>query len=158
MKQGGSHSREIDIWIRKNADGLSADQLLLLFVDGLGAIHERAAKTLSHVTLGAIFDRVLHESRKEHPLLNAVNLNENSFDFGALIAQSGTLDCNEIQTAFRHLLIGLITLLGNLTANILTRPLYQELHKVTADQKRSRSSDEVQILRNVKKGSYRGDK
>lgn len=149
------HSKQVDAWIATHAGELPSEKLLLLFGEAVRAIRKRAAVTLSEVTLDAIFGRVLYTSQKKFPLLS--KLKNESTGLDDLLAHAEDIDRDEIQEAFRFFLVNLLTILGNLTADILTKPLYQELFKVTAGHARSSSKAGHRGLRSVKRSSDQGD-
>jgi len=151
---GGHYSQQVDDWIRRNASGLSSERLLLLFGDAIDAIQKRAATTLSEVTLAPIFDRVLIRSQKNFPLLSKMKIEASGVCLDALMAQPGDSKPDEVTEAFRFFLVELLTLLGTLTADILTKPLCQELFKVTPERARQANQ---QGLKSVKSGSDRRD-
>jgi hypothetical protein len=151
------HSKQVDIWIKQNTTGLSPDKLLLIFEAAIQAIQKRTAITLSEVTLAAIFDRVLYMSQKKFPILSVLKFESNGISFDGLMANAKQLKSHEITEAFRFFLIQFITLLGNLTADILTPFLYQELFKITSERVHSSSQAGHRGLRSVKNTSDRGD-
>lgn len=155
--EGGHHAKQVDAWIKQMAGGLPSERLLRLFYDAICAIHNRSAKTLSDVTLSAVFDRVLLASQKKFSLLAKVRFESKGVSLDALFVQSSDLAGDEIKDAFRFFLVELLTLLGNLTADILTKPLYQELFKVTAESAQSGVKAGHRGLRSIKSGSDQGD-
>jgi hypothetical protein len=121
----------VDTWLQRSATGLSPDQLIALFEKALGALQIRILKTLSEVTLNAILDRILHQCQQQFPLLTEVKIEAHRISLTA-VAREGTLEHpNEIRKAFRLFLIELLTVMGNLTAGILTKALYKTLSDVT---------------------------
>lgn len=157
IDEGRPHSKQIDDWIRQNASGLPSEKVVIIFGEAIQAIQRRAGATLSEVTLSAIFDRVLHMSQQRFTLLSKVKIESKSIVLDALIGSASDLERDEITDAFRFFLIELLTLLGNLTADILTKPLYQELSKVTAASAPSGSKASHRGLRSVKGSSDRED-
>jgi len=157
VDEGSLHSKQVDDWIKQNAAGLSSEKLVVIFGAAIQAIQRRAEVTLSEVTLTAIFDRVLHTSRKEFPFLSDVKLESSRIALDALMTHVDDLERDTVTEAFRFLLIGLLTLLGNLTADILTKPLYRELFKVTAESANSVSKANHRGLRSIKGSSDQGD-
>jgi hypothetical protein len=150
------HSKQVDAWIAKNAPGLPAEKLVPLFGEAIETIRRRALNTLSEVTYDAIFDRVLLTCQKEHPLLSQVK-REPALSLDGLLAQLDDFTDDQIKGAFRSLLIRLLALLGNLTADILTKPLYRELSKVTADRLPPSKKPGQRSLRSVKGSSVEGN-
>ena len=98
-------------------------QLLRL---GLQAIGSRAQQTLGEVTLGAIVDRVLYTARERHPSLGGLSLEATGFVFDE--PQSA-----EPLDGLRFVVIELLSVLGSLTAEILTPALHAALSAVTLE-------------------------
>ena len=151
------HSSEIDAWIKQNSSGLSCEQLLAFFGKAIESTQKRTATILSEVTLTAIMDRVLSTSQKRFPLLSGVQIRSSGISVASLMPQAKDLKPEEIEAAFRFLLIELLTLLGHLTAEVLTETLYQELFKVTADRTPPEVRPGHRGLRSVRNSSDRGD-
>ena len=122
------HSDLIEDWEKKNTEGLSADQHVRLLEKAIRAIEQRAGITLSVVTLTLILDRVLHESQEKYSLLSEASIQSNSLNFEKLHHLHKP---EELFVPLRYLLAELLTVLGRITADILTTPLHKELLKVT---------------------------
>jgi hypothetical protein len=157
VDEGWPHSKQIDDWIRQNSGELPSEKLVVIFSEAIQAIQKRAGTTLSEVTLGAIFDRVLHMSQQKFTLLSQAKIASNGIALDALMVHASNLERDKIIGAFRFFLIELLTLLGNLTADILTKPLYRELFKVTAESTHLGSKTSHRGLRSVKGSSDRED-
>jgi len=124
------HQTCVDGWLERQAEDLAVPQLIDLFDRALAAVWERAHRTLGEVTLTAIMDRVLHTAVERHSVLSALKLESagiRSADLAAHV-RSG----EELTEAMRFLLVEFLTVLGNLTADILTPALHSELTAVTA--------------------------
>lgn len=150
------HTYQVDVWIKQNANGLPAEQLLIIFTAAIRAIQKRAATTLSEVTLTAIFNRILYTCQKKFPLLSETKTEQKDVSFDKIVEQARGLQPDEITNAFRFFLIELLTILGNLTANILTQSLYRELTKVTAKDALQKAG--YHGLRSIKSSSERRNK
>jgi hypothetical protein len=150
------HSKQVDAWIAKNTDGIPNVKLVLLFGEAIQAIRKRALATLSEVTFDAVFDRVLWTSRKQFPFLSELKM-EPDLSVEGLVEQSDDLTSDQLKGAFRFLLISLLALLGNLTADILTKPLHRELAKVTIDRLPSKPKTAPRSLRSIKGGTDEGN-
>ena len=96
---------------------------------GLQAIGSRAQQTLGEVTLGAIVDRVLYTARDLHPSLGAISLEATGFHFED--PQSA-----ESANGLRFVVIELLTVLGSLTAEILTPALHAALSGVSLEDRK----------------------
>jgi len=124
------HHEVVDAWIADQADGLTAVELLPLFEAAVGAVWLRAHRTLGDVTLRAIMERVLHTVTVGHPALSALTLDTGGLRFGGIAP--GATGREELLAGIRCLLVEFLTVLGNLTADILTPVLHQDLKAVVA--------------------------
>ena len=123
-----SHAACVRAWREDNARDLSPEAKRALFERALRAIWQRAHRTLGEVTLGAIVDRVLHDVREEFPLMSAVEVDAAGVRLGDL-QQHEQLE--RLDDAMDRTLVGLLTLIGNLTADILTPGLHAALRAVS---------------------------
>ncbi len=121
------HSKLIKEWEHTNANGLNSDQHVRLLEKAIRAIELRAETTLSVVTLTLILDRVLHESKDRYPLLSEAFIESNRLSFEKMHNHHKSENLIE---PIRHVLVELLTVLGRITADILTTPLNKELLKV----------------------------
>jgi hypothetical protein len=125
------HVACVDAWRARVDDELSRTALLLAYERGFGAVWERARLTLGDVTLMAIGDRVLHDGIQQYPLLSALRLEPTGISCEDLAHEVEAIDANELDAAFTFLLVELLTVLGRLTAEVLTPALHAALE---ADQ------------------------
>jgi hypothetical protein len=130
MSAVNHHTAQVDAWLKPNANGLPPELLLRLFERALEAMWQRTHLTLGAVTLTAIVDRVLHTSAETYPLLSAIQVEADGIRWAALHERADGLEASELIKALRLVLIELLTILGNLTAEILTPALWSELSKV----------------------------
>jgi hypothetical protein len=126
--QKDGHLKLIKDWENTNAIGLNSDQHLRLLEKAIRAIELRAGSTLSVVTLTLILDRVLHESKEKFPLLSEALIESNRLSFEKMHIHHKSEDLLE---PIRYVLVELLTVLGRITADILSTPLHKELLKVT---------------------------
>lgn len=113
--------------MRATAASLPREQRLALFERALSALWGRTYRTLGEVTLSAIVDRVLHDVAEDHPLVSALEMVPGGFRVGELA--SGDLD--NLDEAIEVTLTELLTVIGNLTADILTPGLHATLSSVS---------------------------
>jgi hypothetical protein len=123
------HSAAVMAWEKNFKSNYSIEQRIHLLGLAINAIEKRASTTLSRVTLLVIVDRVLHQSREKHPILSCVSVESNSLKFKN--EPTSNDDSKELLDALRFLLIELLSVLGRVTADILTIPLHNELLKVS---------------------------
>ena len=129
-----SHTLQVEAWMAQTIPGLTSEQLISLFSEAIRVLQKRTLITLSEVTLNAVFDRVLHQSQMEFPLLSEVKIDSKGLSFDGIPDHHKPA---EITEAFLFFLIELMTILENLTAGILTKPLYKELFGITGERRPS---------------------
>jgi hypothetical protein len=149
----GQHALCVDAWLERSAAGLAPDALLRLFEAALNAVWIRTTTTLGEVTLTAIAERVLHSASEQFSLLSSLKIETTrGIQCRELSERIGSIEPSELREAIRFVLVELLTVLGNLTAEILTPALHAEVSKVTLPdairvEKRpvSQSADPVNI-------------
>jgi hypothetical protein len=117
------HEEIVEHWLGPSFATLPMEQQLAALERGFTALWTRARGTLGDVTLGAIGERVLVHAQERFSFLD-----------GATLAKEG-LRCSDVKPpssavmaeATRYLLVQLLTILGRLTAEILTPALHDEL-------------------------------
>ena len=121
----------MDAWLARAAKGASPEVLGRLFEAAFGALRARTNITLSEVTLTAIAGRVLHHAAGKFPLFKAVELDPNcGIQCRELREGITSVHASELREAIRFVLVEYLTVLGNLTAEILTPELHAELSGV----------------------------
>lgn len=131
VEQNIIYAKLVQDWEDKNASGLTLAQRVILLEKAVHVIEQRTLMTLSSFTLEVILDRVLHQSNEKFPVLSDVKLNNKRLSFHELLHMEKNHKPEELVEALRFFLIELITVLGRITADILTAPLHKELLKVT---------------------------
>jgi hypothetical protein len=127
----GRHAACVDAWLERSGKGLSPENLLRLFEAALGALWIRTKTTLGEVTLTAIAERVLHNASERFPLLWSLKVEgTGGIQCRELRERIGSVHASELQEAIRFVLVELLTVLGNLTAEILTPELHLEIYNV----------------------------
>jgi hypothetical protein len=125
------HQACVDAWLGQRAKGLAPEAVLDLFNQGSAALWTRSRTTLGEITLTAIAERVVLVSVERHPFLAPLVI-EQSTGIQAphtCAAEAGAL--GRLQAGLRFVLVELLTVMGNLTAEILTGELHAELSSVT---------------------------
>ena len=121
------HLRTVNAWLERLA-GCSAEELMRACETAFAALWQRTHLTLGEVTLVAIVERVLHTAKEKYPLLASLEATTSGLRRESLDTQPG-VDRGEVAEAIRYVLTEFLTVLGNLTAEILTPALYAELSK-----------------------------
>lgn len=127
----GQHAACVDAWLKRSAKDLSPEVLLQLFEAALGALWAGTKTTLGEVTLNAIAERVLYNASEKFPLFSSLKVEPTGgFQVGELRGRITSVRDSELKEGFRFVLVELLTVLGNLTAEILTPELHSELESV----------------------------
>jgi hypothetical protein len=125
------HAAHVDAWLEQSAKNLSTEALLQLFEAALAALWARTATTLGVVTLSAIAERVLYNASEKFPTIASLAVEPAvGIQCRTLRDQIGSVRAAELKAAFRFVLVELLTVLGNLTAEILTPELHAELASI----------------------------
>src|SRR5579859_4953152 len=130
-----SHARFVTEWWAERAPGLSPAGMVALFDLALSALWRRARRTLGEVTLGAIVERVLATSSELHPLLAGVRYDHGRISSEELRRHATELSEEALRTAFSAVLADWLTVIGNLTAEILTPALRATLSEIPRGEK-----------------------
>jgi len=132
------HANRVDAWLRRSGKSRSPEALLQLFESAFGALWARATNTLGEVTLTAIAERVLYEASEKFPLLSSLEVEPTrGIQCRALRAQIGSAPDPRLNEAIRFVLVEFLTVLGHLTAEILTPELHSELANVAPPKTRA---------------------
>lgn len=84
---------------------------------------------LGEATLTAIMKRVLHYSTEKYPFFESIEIHPGGIEFGA----SATAVEDELRDGMRFMLVEFMSIVGNLTADVLSAALHSELSKFSTD-------------------------
>ena len=130
MTDESDHAAFVNAWLARSTKSSRALRLEL-FEASLGALWSSAQLTLGDVTLMAIGDRVLYNAVEKFPFLAGLKVEPNRGIQGqALRERVSSLDDAELVDGIRFVLVEFLTVIGNLTAELLTSDLHAELSKV----------------------------
>ena len=124
MSDGETHAHRVDVWLKAANRGPA--ELLEAFERALNALWGRTLVSLGEITLTAILGRVLYTASERYPVLTSLELGADGVDLTKLRATQLRAD-DDLTEAVRFVLIEFLTVLGNLTAEILTPALHAEL-------------------------------
>ena len=126
----GQHAPCVNAWLERAGRGLSSPALRRLLEAALGALWVRTQTTLGEVTLTAIGERVLYTAAEKYPFLASFKIDPpRGIELRAVEGLPVPTEA-ELKEACRFVLIELLSVLGNLTAQILTAELHAELTAV----------------------------
>jgi len=128
MDDQGRHAMCVDAWLERFAAGLSVLELRGRVEAAFGALWTRTQKTLGEVTLAAIGGRVLCTAVEAFPFVSSFEVGPTR---GTVLAGShGPFPLPlqpQMRAGVRFLLVEFLSVIGNLTAEILTPELHAEL-------------------------------
>ena len=127
MGDENDHDECVDAWMERAARGKPPDRLLRAFEEAFAAMWRRAHVTLGDVTLTAIVDRVLRAASERYPIVAELQVDETGLRCEGLRQRAPSPECRELEQAVRFVLTEFLTVLGNLTDEILTPALHDEL-------------------------------
>jgi hypothetical protein len=124
------HTARVETWLERSAKDLAPTDLRRLLEAALGALWTRSKTTLGEVTLTAIAERVLYTTSERFPVFSSIKVEPKTG-----IAFRGNDEPRpahepELRSGIRFVLVEFLTVLGNLTAEILTPELHAELSTV----------------------------
>lgn len=125
------HDHRVREWFRRGRPEASAD-VVRRFEEGFARVWRRAASTLGEITLSAITRRVLHDAMARRSDLSPLEVGPAGLDPDSLAAlrqraEAGELDPESLEETLRGVLVELLTVVGRLTAEILTPALHEAL-------------------------------
>ena len=144
MADDNIHIRFVSEWM-KHATRISPEELAGLFEGALTVLWSRTHSALGDITVAAIVDRVLYNAAEKYSALGSLKLDASGINFAEFRHQAGTFNDRELREAIQFVLVEFLTVVGNLTAEILTPALHSELSSVTVKDSRSKQSGEKKL-------------
>jgi hypothetical protein len=130
MSTDPAHAAAVRAWAAAMPLDAVSDVVIRAFERAFNAVWARAHITLGEVTLIAIVDRVLFDAAQHHPMMAAIELQPTGFTFDRLLVPSQEPSTADIAAALEAVLVDLLTVIGRLTAEILTPALHAALSAV----------------------------
>lgn len=121
-------------WLERTLKGVSAENAVAAFEQAFARVWARARVTLGDVTLGAIGDRVIYTAAERFPMLECLSLVANGLDCTGLRRQAAPENAEELRQAMRFVLVEFLSVLGDLTAEVLTPALHAALSNAASVQ------------------------
>jgi hypothetical protein len=129
------HVEVVDAWIARAAAARSTRALLRTFETTLSAVWSTALGILGDVTMNAVADRVLANAVDRFPCFAALHPSVvgrlRCYEL-RLQTRLGGVAFSELVVGIRGTMIELLSLLGSLTADILTPELHAQLARLPA--------------------------
>jgi len=145
--QNYTHKELVNLWEDKNTTDLRDEQLIQVYASAFHAIESCCLATLSRVTISIVTDRVLHLGSEKHPILSLVTIEPSGLSLKGVVQNIKNYKTEELRGALSYLLVEFLTVIGNITSDVLTQSLHKELMKVTSES--ALNVQEVQSLRAV---------
>jgi hypothetical protein len=120
------HHVAVTAWLQRATRGRSVDHLIQAFESAFAALWQRSFLVLGEVTLTAIVERVLHTATEQFPGLAVLEVDATGLRCQALRSLTHA-QRDQLGEAIRFVLTEFLTVLGNLTGEILSPALHQEL-------------------------------
>ena len=134
MEDENDHRALVNAWMERWARQLPPDRLLGAFETAFAALWRRAHQTLGDVTLTAIVDRVLYVTSEQYPVFSSLRVEATGLRSEGLHEHIRRLHRAELADGVRFALVEFLTVLGDLTDDILTPALHEELSRVTPER------------------------
>jgi hypothetical protein len=144
MVDDNVHIRCVNEWM-KDASRSSPERLAGLFEKAMTALWRRTYSALGDITVAAIVDRVLYNAAEKYSALGSLKLDGSGVNFAEFRQRAGSINDRELKEAIQFVLVELLTVVGNLTAEILTPALHSELSSVRVKGSRSKRSGEKKL-------------
>jgi hypothetical protein len=133
LPESVDHGNFVNQWLQQSASGLSSNQLLHLFETAMGILYQRAYLTLGDVTLTAVVDRVVYNAGEKFPMFELLDSDPSGVNCNGLREHAKSGNEVELTEGIRFVLVEFLTVIGNLTAEILTPALHSELSRVVLE-------------------------
>ncbi len=131
----------VDQSIERISHDVHNENLCLVFAQLGSSLWSKSSRTLSEITLDAIFERALFLSQSKFAILEVFRIEQHKIVY---IGVTQNIDHKLLIRAFKKFLVEVLNLIGNLTSNILLTGLYQELQTFSpqgSSQKKIESDD-----------------
>lgn len=156
VEQTNPHKEIVHLWEEKNLQGPGPEQVIKIYGSAILAVEQRCLDTLSSVTVQVVLDRVLHEGLENYSLLSTITIGPKGLNLSGLNHKNENYKLEEITESLRYLLIEFLTVIGNITSEVLTTPLHKELMEVTHES--ALTILEVQNLHTLNTAKKRGER
>jgi hypothetical protein len=125
-----AHAACVDAWMTRVGRDAPPPQLLRAFEQAFAALWKRALPTLGEVTLSAIVDRVLTGAAETFPPFATLDVDASGLRLEELKGREDGMERERLAAGLRSILVEFLTVVGYLTAELLTPSLHAELSSV----------------------------
>jgi circadian clock protein KaiC len=128
--QKTNHATHVSSWMEHAAKEVPSSALLVLFEEAWRALWRRAESAVGEVALESIAQLVLAGAVEKYPFLSPLKLKGAEVSYKALLGSLDKLDKAELQSGLRFMLVEFLSVIGELTDEILTPGLYEVLSRI----------------------------
>jgi hypothetical protein len=129
-----THDLVVRTWFTRVATVHPELDVLVLLDHAFQAVWSRAQRTLGDVTLAAILDRVVATETERHPFLVHVRVEYAGLFCDGLYDVRSSVTGAELGEGLQALLVTFLSILGELTAEILSAALHGELDSLDIER------------------------
>jgi hypothetical protein len=126
------HDQCVQRWMLRTCADKPPGTLVRSCSDAFNALYRRARQALGEVMVTAVVDRVLRVTVDRFPQLGDLQLGLDGLRCEVLVLRAVGLDRDKLASSLRCLMVELLTVLGALTAEVLTPALHAELSRQNA--------------------------
>jgi len=127
------HTAHVEAWLARAAGDSAAPELIAVLERALLAMWDGAKVTLGEITLTAIVDRVLFTTTESHPFVSIAKIDGTPTRFEVHL-RGDIQSVHRLREVVRFVLVEFLTVLGNLTDEILTPALNAALTRVGREE------------------------
>lgn len=142
-----NHSEEqIDAWLEQATKDLPSKKIVEVFGKALKSLSAKASRSLNRLTLMAIVNRVLFQCKDNYPLLQGLKVDHTGINFDEIQYQLENADPEELKESFRYLFVELLSVLGDITADVITSGIKENHGSMFEEAESSADSNAAEKL------------
>jgi len=147
-QRDNSHRAAVDAWLALAVDLGSSAEVVHTFDQAFELVWNHVGAALGTVTLSAIAERVLHDAVARYPFLSAINPRPNGDARwrDTLRVRLAMVPRTDLLAGLRFGLIELLTVIGSLTAEILSDDLHAALAESAATARTAARAPSPEVL------------
>ena len=155
-EQSNPHKVLVDLWEEQNTKDLQDEQLIQVYGAAFQSIERSCLSTLSIVTIKVVIDRILHLGSEKYSILSLATFEASGLSLKGLNQNNKNYKTEELKDALSYLLVEFLTVIGNITSDVLTTKLHNKLMEVTKES--ALNVLEVQNLHEMNSVKKRGER
>jgi|GEM_PF-29909 len=162
--QNTEHEKYVDYWMEHAAKDVPVKVLLAMFEAAWSALRLRAESAVGEIALEAIAELVRAKGAEKYQFLALLKVEAGDISCKALQGSADALGPGSLQEGLRFLLVEFLTVIGELTDQVLSPALYDELSRIAQGSPgpqpgtQERNGAAVQALPEIKEASAMTEK